>query len=138
MLYLDTNVIVNAFLPENPKFEISSKIFKEALSSNNLLCSSILIQEVCYVLSRHNVLPLSIQSTAHILLKHMSTRKNFQNHLDIVHNSISIATKVGFQNINDCVHLKEAEIMGCNELITFDKGFKKLLHLTTMKITILE
>jgi predicted nucleic acid-binding protein len=47
-----------------------------------------------------------------------------------------LALKIGFQNINDCLHLAIAE-QYCKELYTFNKNdFEKLKPHTNLKLTI--
>ncbi|GAB3321816.1 hypothetical protein GCM10027299_16830 [Larkinella ripae] len=48
-----------------------------------------------------------------------------------------LATKIGFQHLNDCLHTAIAETY-CEELYTFNKAdFKQLQKYTSLKITIL-
>ncbi len=51
--------------------------------------------------------------------------------------AIKMARKIGFQNINDCLHTAIAEEY-CDELYTYNKAdFKRIQKHTGLKITIL-
>jgi len=57
--------------------------------------------------------------------------------IDVIKKATVIAKKVGFKNINDCIHTEIAKNY-CTELITFNKNdFKKIQNYTDLKITIL-
>jgi predicted nucleic acid-binding protein len=50
--------------------------------------------------------------------------------------AFELASKIGFQNINDCLHVAIAELY-CKELYTFNKNdFERLKPLTSLSIQI--
>jgi predicted nucleic acid-binding protein len=132
MIYLDTNVIINSIV-DNQKKSISEKIFIDLINSQKLLSSFLLVQEVCYVLSRHNISNSTIEKTAELLID-VSTKQNVET---LYTRAIKLAKNVGFNNINDCIHTSIAEAF-CTEFITFDKGFKNIIPYTNLKISILD
>lgn len=131
MIYLDTNVIVNAVL-ENPSESQSSKLFLENSTSNNLISSLLLVQEVTFVLSKLGLSKESIKETSKMLLRLVGER----NDAHLYNQALNLGQLAGFNNINDCIHIAIAEPF-CSEFITYDKGFRKIVPYTDLKITIL-
>ena len=57
--------------------------------------------------------------------------------IEILERAFDIAKRVGFRNINDCVHTAIAESY-CTELITYNsKDFSKIKEFTKIRVTIL-
>ncbi|MDX1949439.1 MAG: PIN domain-containing protein [Rickettsiales bacterium] len=132
MIYLDTNVLINSILDGNKK-KLCEKIFLDAIKNKKLFSSYPLVQETCYVLAKNKIENITIEDLSNLLIE-LSEDINLQ---EIYYRALNLSRKVGFTNINDCIHTAIAEAE-CEELITYDKGFKKIIPHTNLKITILD
>jgi predicted nucleic acid-binding protein len=134
MIYFDSDALVHYFYPQDPaKQAIVQQQILRATSQNQMAISVISLQEVSFVLNRLSV-PLADINQALTFLEQIIV---FPATLIDFKRAETLAQKIGFQNINDCLHTAIAE-QHCVELITFNQSdFRKIQPLTTLAITIL-
>ena len=134
MLYFDTDVIIHYIIFQNErKQKFARKIIKQAIEKNIFCISTLTLQELAFVLSKLQLNKISINKNLEFFLqfdiltyKKTDIKRGFQ-----------IAQKVGFKNINDCIHTAIAEI-NCTELITFNKkDFFKIQKYSELEIKII-
>ena len=133
MIYFDTDVLVNSFVDQDLKKQnLAKKLYEETTYRETFLVSFLCLQETGFVLNK--------------LAKNSEDIERILNS-PILYNpvgygathfkrAIELARKIGFQNINDCLHTAIAEEY-CDELYTFNKAdFKRIQKHTELKITI--
>lgn len=134
MIYFDTDVLVNFHLLQDvAKHLKANDLYREASRHSDFFVSLLCLQETSFVLHKLEEKPEDIEALLATLLPHNPvsyTTVHFRR-------AIALARKVGFQNINDCLHTAIAEEY-CAELYTFNKAdFKRIQKFTELKITIL-
>ena len=134
MPYLDTNILIYASVNQDiVKLTTSQDLIRKLEKEGSLLLSSLVLQEFVYTCSK---LKLDKNKTRN---RYNLFRKFTSQVIDqkIIDNAFELAYKIDAGNyFNDIIHLKYAEKY-CDELITFDKDFKKFIPHTDLKITIL-
>jgi predicted nucleic acid-binding protein len=91
------------------------------------------LQEVAFVLAKLRVDIVEINDTLHTFNKFNPINYSFED----FKRAATLCQKVGFQNINDCIHTAIAE-NHCKELYTFNQAdFKLIKNHTSLKINIL-
>lgn len=107
--------------------------YKDATDSGTFCCSLLALQETSFVLSRLNVESSKIEDMLRTNFPYLTTTYEVSH----FKRAIELARKIGFQNINDCLHTAIAEEY-CEELYTYNKAdFKRIQKHTKLKITIL-
>ncbi len=134
MTYLDSDFLVNYFVVQNKDSNrIAVKKFEKLKETNQAFISLLALQEVSFVLSKLRMETFQIEENLISIQK--LAKVNFDQH--DFKRAQYLASKIGFQNINDCLHLAIAE-QYCKELYTFNKNdFEKLKNHTNLKINIL-
>lgn len=134
MIYFDTDVLIHILLPQDlEKHEIADRIYWDITGREKFFISLLCLQETGFVLHKLDQKVQDIERMLASLLLHQPA------HYETSHfkRAIELACKVGFQNINDCLHTAIAEEY-CEELYTFNKSdFKRIQKYTDLKITIL-
>ncbi|RRA99096.1 type II toxin-antitoxin system VapC family toxin [Larkinella rosea] len=133
MIYFDTDVLINYLIEQDfAKNQKAIQLYQEASKTSLFFCSLLCLQETAFVLSRLKVSAKDIESMIDGLL----TSETINYNATIYKRGIELAKKVGFQNINDCIHTAIAEIY-CQELYTFNQSdFRKIQKYTNVKITV--
>jgi predicted nucleic acid-binding protein len=133
MIYFDSDVLIHYFIEQDTfKSNQSIALYQNATKLNMFACSLLSLQETAYVLSRLKVGSTDISAMMDSLISETVAYEvsHFQR-------ATELAKKVGFQNINDCLHAAIAEA-SCVELVTFNSAdFKKIQKYTNLKITLL-
>lgn len=134
MIYFDTDVLINYFVEQDvSKNQQSIRLFQEATSNGHFFCSLLCLQELSFVLSKLKVPNDIIENLTAELLTPFTANYTIEQY----QRAVQLARKVGFQNINDCLHTAIAETY-CQELYTFNySDFKRIQNYTNLKITIL-
>ncbi len=134
MIYFDTDVLIHILLPQDPvKHEDANQLYWESTEKKELFISLLCLQETGFVLQK--------LAQQHDAIERMLTSLMYYQPItyEIRHfkRAIELARKIGFQNINDCLHTAIAEEY-CDELYTYNRAdFKRIKAHTRLKITIL-
>ena len=134
MIFFDTNVLVYASVNQDErKLQKSQTIIAKAQENEELLLSSLLIQEYVFVLKKLKNEQINILENAETFSKYCK----YQIDCALLKDALELASNIDyFQNINDIIHLKFADKYA-NKLVTFDKDFEKLQSYTDIEIEIL-
>ena len=115
MIYLDSDFLVNYFVVQNKDSNrIAIKKFEKLYETNQAFISLLALQEVSFVLSKLRMETFQIEENLISIQK--LAKVNFDQYE--FKRAQYLASKIGFQNINDCLHLAIAE-SHCKELYTF-------------------
>lgn len=133
MIYFDTDVLINYLVEqESAKNQKAIQLYQEASKKGLFFCSLLCLQEAAFVLSRLKVSAKDIEA----MIAGLLTSETVNYDAITYRRGIELAKKVGFQNINDCIHTAIAETY-CQELYTFNQSdFKKIQKYTKIKITV--
>ena len=134
MIYFDTDVLVNAWVMQDPeKHRQSGELIEKAGGSDTAIISTLSVQEMLFVLDRLSVGAQQIQVAYEALMKLQPVAYGTEN----LRRAVDIAGIVGFRNINDCIHTAIAETH-CTELVTYNGGdFNKIRNNARVAITVL-
>ena len=135
MIFFDTSVLVHSIINQDLKKQnLSDDLIVKALSEDKFLISPLVFSELYFVLSK---LGVELSVIAHAVLPYKKLEYIFPVTVELTNDAFDLCTSLNSaKNINDAIHLKYAERY-CDELITFDKDFKKFIPYTDLKITIL-
>jgi len=131
MIYLDTNVLVYAFLKnvdDEKQKDIAISILQTALENDELLISEITLYEFAFVSKKLGEEVENIDKYLDFLSKFSRNSNQY-----IQQRSLEIISKSSF----DIAHLSFAEYYDVDRFVTFDKGFKKLQKFSKIQIEIL-
>ncbi len=134
MIYFDSDVLINYFIEQDVrKNKQAIELYQVAASNKVFFCSVLSLMETSYVLSKVDGIG-SDEITDMVRSIFSSATANCRtSHFN---RAISLARKVGFRHINDCLHTAIAEEY-CDELYTYNKSdFKRIQKHTDLKITI--
>jgi predicted nucleic acid-binding protein len=134
MIYFDSDFLVNYFVVQDrKKSQLTEKIFDKANHNSKAFISLLNIQEIAFVLAKLRVETVETNDILSTLNKFTPINYTFREYL----RACELCQKVGFQNINDCLHTAIAETH-CQELYTFNQSdFKLIKNHTSLKINIL-
>ena len=135
MIFFDTSVLVHSIVNQDSgKQKLSDTLILKSFETDQLSISPLVLSELYFVLSKLN-LPFSLIADA--ALPYQSLKSVFPITIEMTNSALALCSVFdSAKNINDAIHLKYAE-KHCDELITFDKDFKKFIPHTNLKITIL-
>jgi predicted nucleic acid-binding protein len=106
----------------------------DAINSNKILISPLVIQEYVYTLNKLKVDSKVVYDNSRVFEFYC---KYYIDSL-LVSSATALASKINsFSNINDILHLKFAENY-CSRLITYDSDFNKFKQFSKIEIEILE
>lgn len=133
MIYFDTDYLIHYLvIQEKNTHRLVTKKVEGLIERGQFYVSPLNLQEIGFVLNKLNVEPYSIIEKLDELEFHCI--ENYT--LDQFRRAKELASKIGFQNINDCLHVAIAE-QYCKELYTFNKNdFERLKPLTSLSIQI--
>lgn len=134
MIYLDTDFLIHYLVIQDKEIHrIVNKKIKPWLESEKVFISLLTMQETSFVLSKLNYDSFEIIEKINQIERFGMinyTKKEFER-------AKYLASKVGFNSINDCIHTVIAE-SHCKELYTFNKkDFEIIKNYTDLKINIL-
>ncbi len=134
MIYLDTDFIINYLIVQNKDFNrIAKKKFEAILDQRKIFISLLTLQEISFVLAKLRMDSYRIIDYISSIEKYVSINYTFSE----FKRAQELASIIGFQNINDCLHTAIAE-SHCKELYTFNKNdFSKIKNYTDLKINML-
>ncbi|MEO8233066.1 MAG: PIN domain-containing protein [Ignavibacteriota bacterium] len=133
--YFDTNILIHSVVNQDEaKRKLSQKLITSAVKDKSIVISTLSIQEFVFVLNKLNLAIDVIDSRANFFIQFV----DFSIDKNIIAKAISLCAKMkNYKNINDAVHLCFAEKY-CEDFVTFDKDFKKLLTFSELNIQILK
>ncbi|WP_138992792.1 type II toxin-antitoxin system VapC family toxin [Larkinella sp. C7] len=133
MIYFDTDVLINYLVEQDSaKNQQAIQLYQNASKEGLFFCSLLCLQESAFVLAKLKVPTRDIESLVDSLLAPPLVNYSVAQY----RRAIELAKKVGFQNINDCIHTAIAETY-CAELYTYNQSdFKRIKKYTNLKITI--
>jgi len=134
MVYFDTNVLIYAFSRnvdnENQK-ALSVKLLEEAIENNTLIVSELILSEFAFISNKLNENKDEIDDNLKFLSSYIKS-SNYTIHQRM----LEILKKTSlYVSSFDVYHLAFAEHYNA-KLITFDKGFKKLLDISKVDIVV--
>ena len=133
MIYFDTDYLIHYLVVQDKEIHrnVTRKI--ENLIGNGQFYISLLnLQEISFVLSKLKIESFLIEDK----LSELENYCIFNYSIEDFRRAKFLASKIGFQNINDCLHTTIAENY-CTELYTFNKNdFEKINAFTDLKITL--
>ncbi len=134
MIYLDTDFIINYLIVQNKDFNrIAKKKFEAISDQRKIFISLLTLQEISFVLAKLRMDSYRIIDYISSIEKYVSINYTFSE----FKRAQELASIIGFQNINDCLHTAIAE-SHCKELYTFNKNdFSKIKNYTDLKINML-
>jgi predicted nucleic acid-binding protein len=134
MIYLDTDFIINYLVVQNKdSSRIAKKRFEAILDQRKIFISLLTLQEISFVLAKLRMDSYRINDYILSIEKYVNVNYTFIE----FKRAQDLASKIGFQNINDCLHTAIAE-SHYKELYTFNrKDFEIIKNYTDLKIIIL-
>ena len=135
MVYFDSDVVFNFLaVQDQEKHEQSRQLVLDAIREETFVISTSVVHEVGFGLARFGLSNEEIEAKLTFLV---SVNTVIVEVNDVV-NALSLAKKVGFKHINDCVHTTVAERLRSDNFYTYNKSdFKRIQKHTRLKITIL-
>lgn len=135
MLYFDSDVVFNALVKQDEvKHFYSRNLLLNSINELSVSLSALTIQEVGYGMAREGVPAEEIKNRLFSLTQTPLVSVTHQHIL----RAVSLATKIGFKHINDCIHTAIAESLDCEKLYTYNKSdFKRIQKHTNLNIIIL-
>ena len=134
MIYIDTDVLVNAYVVQDiAKNRQANQLIKQANDNDVAIISTLSVQELLFVLAK-----LDIQDEIiHSVYNEVMQLEPLAYDIETLRRAFDMANRIGFRNINDCIHTAIAE-QHCTELITYNKtDFSKIKEITTVNLMIL-
>ena len=133
MIYLDSDFLIHYLVVQNKESNrISVKRFEKLKDNDQAFISLLTLQEVSFVLGKLGMGNTQIEENLYPLEDIAKINYSISEFL----RAKQLASKIGFQNINDCLHTAIAENY-CKELYTFNKkDFEKIKAFTDLKITL--
>ena len=134
MIYIDTDVLVHAYVvQELAKNRQANQLIRQANANGNVVISTLTVQELLFVLAR-----LGIEARIiHTIFNEVMQLKPLAYDTAILHRAFEMARRMGFRNINDCIHAAIAE-QHCSELITYNRrDFSRIREFAEVGVTIL-
>ena len=134
VIYIDTDVLVHAYVIQDAqKNRQANEVIEQVTENDGAVISTLSIQEMLFVLEKLRIGNKEIETAYKELLRLNPVAYN----MEILQRAFDIAKRVGFRNINDCIHTAVAESY-CTELITYNRiDFRKIKEFTKVSITIL-
>ena len=134
MIYFDTDFLVHSIINQDRKRHLlAQKIFDKTHNEQKIFISLLNLQEIAFVCSKLRMQTFEINEILTIFHYFKPINYTFEQYL----RACEICQKIGFQNINDCLHTAIAETH-YTELYTFNqRDFHQIKNHTTLKINIL-
>ncbi len=100
-------------LQDYRKYVESNELIFEAINDEKIALSSLLIQELGYTMGNKGMAEAVIEEHLAKIMKNFLQSVSHQHMV----RAIIVATKIGFKNINDCIHTAVAESLGCEKTL---------------------
>jgi len=134
VIYIDTDVLINAYVVQDrSKNRQANEVIEQVNEGDGAAISTLSVQEMLFVLERLRIDHEEINTAYNEVMKLQPLAYD----IGILRRSVDIAKRVGFRNINDCVHTAIAE-SHCTELITYnERDFSRIRKFAKVRVTIL-
>ncbi len=134
MIYFDTDVLVHYFMVQDAaKHQQASQLVRQATADGVFYVSLLSAQETAFVLAKLKQPPATIRYAVDVLLN--SGTDNYTS--DEFRRAVELANRIGFKNINDCLHRALAETH-CSDLYTYNRAdFGRIQGYTSLNIRLL-
>ncbi len=135
MIYFDTNIYLYAFLSkvdDETQQAKSINLLHNAIENKMLITSEINLYEYAFIAKKQKESQEDIEKYLNFMRKFIKPSNDvYQRALEIM------KQKDFYRHSFDVFHLAFAEYYISKQLVTFDKGFKKLQNITEVEIIIL-
>ena len=134
MIYIDTDVLIHAYVVQDvAKNRQANQLIRQANANDIAVISTLTVQELLFVLAK-----LSIEDEViHSIYNEILQLEPLAYDTAVLQRAYDLANRVGFRNINDCIHTAIAE-SHCTELVTYNKiDFSKIKEFAMVRVTIL-
>ena len=116
MIYIDTDVLVHAYVVQDAqKNRQANEVIERVIENDGAVISTLSIQEMLFVLEKLGIGSKEIE----IAYEELMRLNPVAYDIEILQRAFVISKRVGFRNINDCIHTSIAESF-CTELITYN------------------
>lgn len=134
MIYIDTDVLVHAYVVQDAaKNQQANQLIRQANANDIAVISTLTVQELLFVLAKLGIEDEVVRTTYNEVMQLMPLAYDAA----ILQRAFEMARRVGFRNINDCIHAAIAE-QHCSELITYNRqDFSKIREIARVSVTIL-
>ena len=135
MIYFDTDLLVHYLVKQDkPKHLLATKLYEKTTRNKTFFVSLLTLQETAFVLAKLKMESFEIIEKLAVFNQAKPVNYSFDEYL----RACELCQKVGFQNINDCLHTAIAE-SHCDEFYTFNESdFRQIQKHTSLKINILK
>jgi len=134
VIYLDTNVLIYAFcknVDNEEQKKLSQEILKSAISNQTLRLSEIVLYEFAFVSKKLKEREETIVFNLEFLAKYVENANIYTDVLTLMQKTSS------YKHSFDAYHICFSDHFECEELITFDTGFKQFKNSSKTNIKIL-
>ena len=134
MIYIDTDVLVHAYVVQDvAKNRQSNQLIRQANANDIAVISTLTVQELLFVLAK-----LGIDDEAiHTAYNEVMQLEPLAYDAAVLQRAFDMAKRIGFRNINDCIHTAIAE-QHCSELITYNRrDFRRIEEIARIRVTIM-
>lgn len=134
MIYFDTDVLIHYLVNQDrKKHHFVNKLYEKTNADKTFFVSLLTLQEIAFVLAKLKIESFEIIEKLRVFEVSRPVNYSFDEYL----RASELCKKVGFLNINDCLHTAIAESY-CAELYTYNQtDFKQIKNHTSLKINIL-
>jgi len=135
MIYLDTNIYIYAFcnnVDNKEQKKTSQNILRDAVDKKKLIVSELILYEFAFVAKKLKDNEQSIIDNLEFLSKYKYDSPNISDQVVNL-----LAKKSIFRDSFDVYHVCFSNYYNCNELITYDNGFKKFKDFSITDIKVL-
>lgn len=134
MIYIDTDVLVHAFVVQNAAKNLqANQLIRQANANDIAVISTLTVQEFLFVLAK-----LGIEDEViHMAYNEVMQFEPLAYDTTVLQRAYEMARRIGFRHINDCIHTAIAE-QHCSELITYNRrDFSRIREFAKISMTIL-
>jgi len=134
MIYLDTNILIYAFcknVDDKKQKELSQDILQKAIEDDLLVISEVVLYEFAFVCAK-------LQEDEKVINDNLIFLSKYSKQAYIKDTVINLMKRThSYKNSFDTYHICFCDYFDCDELVTFDTGYKKFQRDCKTKIKIL-
>ena len=135
MVYLDTNVLIYGSVDQSKeKREKSLEIIESLIEKNELVLSTLVLQEFVFTMAKLKIDNKIIQKDSNFYMNFVTVE---HDHILLEKAIAQCCKSDSCKNINDMMHVYLAEKSKCKRLLTFDSDFKNMVTNSRLQIVIL-
>lgn len=134
MIYIDTDVLVNAYVVQDAaKNRQANLLIRQANANDIAVISTLTVQELLFVLAKLGI----DNEVIHSVYNEVMQLEPLAYDAAVLTRAFALARRVGFRHINDCIHTAIAE-QYCSELLTYNRrDFSRIRGIARVSVTIL-